>query len=197
MRYEPIAGSSFEDCARTICNMAERNHTTITMTFNGMEFKASPGDTQDSIMADWYNQMGITDIEKHKRETAHYPEDVKEWLRRWDSGDSVWSVEMGGIGPAYEQCIQITAAEMMRSLLTTDVDMERFASDESYNRELWALVDSTENVRSVFNRLGLSGAQVGAARNLAAIFFRKSPSIALKDEAVKDRKILVRKEFPR
>ena len=197
MKYEPMGGKNIESCAKTICDMAERNHTTVTMSFNGMEFKANPGDTQDTIMAEWYRQMGITDIEKHKRETAIYPETVEEWLRRWDSGKSVWSVSMGGIGPSYEQCIQITAAEMMRSLLASDIDLERFKSDKSYNRELWDSIESTENVKAVFDRLGLSGAQVGAAKNLAAIFYRKGPDVAMSDKAVKDRTILVNKEVPR
>ena len=35
---------------------------------------------------------------------AHGPAvDAAEQLRRWDAGDSIWTVEMGGLGPGYEQ----------------------------------------------------------------------------------------------
>ena len=46
-----------------------------------------------------------------------YGKDAVEWLRRWDAGEGVWSIEMGGIGPGYEQCIQITAAEILRYMI--------------------------------------------------------------------------------
>ncbi len=43
--------------------------------------------------------------------------DATEWLRRWDAGETVWTVSLGGLGPEYEQCIQITGAEILRWLL--------------------------------------------------------------------------------
>src|SRR5271166_5092790 len=43
--------------------------------------------------------------------------DAKEQLRRWDNGDSIWSIEMGGFGPGYEQALQICAIEIVRDNL--------------------------------------------------------------------------------
>src|SRR3990172_3354015 len=43
-----------------------------------------------------------------------YGADAADWLKRWDEGRGVWSIEMGGLGPGYEQCIHITCAEILR-----------------------------------------------------------------------------------
>jgi len=48
------------------------------------------------------------DKEKHEIDT--YGADAADWLKRWDDGGTCWSIEMGGFGPGYEQCIHITAA---------------------------------------------------------------------------------------
>lgn len=126
-----------------------------------------------------------------------YPKTCQEWLDKWDAGESVWSVEMGGLGPGYEQAIQITAVEFLRSFVNSTFDLERFKSDKEYCKECWTVVESSENVKECVSRLGLSGAQYGAAQNIAVVFWRKTPAVALADEAVKDRKIQVSKEFPR
>lgn len=34
--------------------------------------------------------------------------DHADLLKRWDAGDPIWSIEMGGLGPSHEQCIQIS-----------------------------------------------------------------------------------------
>ena len=39
---------------------------------------------------------------------------VKDLLDTWDSGSTIWSVEMGGIGPGYEQAIQVLMVELCR-----------------------------------------------------------------------------------
>lgn len=52
--------------------------------------------------------------EIHHREQT-YGKTVEDVLRRWDEGSSVWSVEMGGLGPGYEQCIQVLAMELIRN----------------------------------------------------------------------------------
>lgn len=131
-----------------------------------------------------------------KEEYCPYPETVQDWLSKWDSGQSVFSVEMGGLGPGYEQAIHVAAAEIMRALLSLDIDKDRFKSDEEYNRSCWESVDGSDGVSAVMDRLHLSGAQFGAAKNVAAVFLLKGPRVALSDKAVKDRKIQVSKGFP-
>lgn len=121
-----------------------------------------------------------------------YGADCAEWLRRWDEGRGVWSIEMGGIGPGYEQCIQITVAEILRHLLATNPDPESSA-------EWKRCCDATEAAvmgLPAIKALGLSGAQWGAASGLAVALYRRGPVETLTDPDAKDRLIQVSKTFP-
>jgi len=133
--------------------------------------------------------------DKVKAQEDLYGATCEEWLRRWDANEIVHSVSMGGMGPGYEQCIQVTAAEILRLLLrdkpkiTTDMDEEVW---KKLRDDLYSKIDK---VRAV-SRLGRSGAQVGAAMSLATLLYMRGPIDALTDEKIKDRHIQVRKRFP-
>jgi len=124
-----------------------------------------------------------------------YGKDAAEWLQRWDSGHSVWSIEMGGLGPGYEQCIQVTAAEILRHLLAERYDASKWEDKDQWKRDLDA-IESFGHSNKIIKKLGLSGAQWGAACNIALNFYQRGPAIALLDEAIKDRHIQVRRDFP-
>jgi hypothetical protein len=124
--------------------------------------------------------------DRRYRDEQAYGKDAAEWLARWDAGQSVHSLEMGGIGPGYEQCIQITAAEVLRWLLANSAQIERWDDDKP------ALEKS---VFPVVEPLGLSGAQWGAAVNLAWLLHRSGPIEAL-NRADSDRHIMVSRNFP-
>lgn len=134
--------------------------------------------------------------DKEYREIESYGKDAADWLARWDSGRGVWSIEMGGIGPGYEQCIHITCAEILRHMLECNYDVKLWETPE-----VWKHVrDEIEKVgfeNHIIKKLGLSGAQWGAAMNLAVQFYRRGPREVMMDEAVKDRHIQVQKNFPR
>lgn len=49
------------------------------------------------------------------------PETARELVSQWDSGETIWSIEMGGLGPGYEQAIQILAVEITRDNLDKQV----------------------------------------------------------------------------
>ncbi len=90
---------------------------------------------------------------------------------------SVWSIEMGGIGPGYEQAIQDLSIEMLDLLL---LDYKLVNDSDLQDKILFKFgVDR-----------GYSGAQWGAARNLAYNLYRRGLA-ALDDVEVADRKILV------
>ena len=91
-------------------------------------------------------------------ETALYAETVHEQIRRWDAGDSIWTIEVGGLGPSYEQAIQIAAIEIARAC--KDLVGLKKKDEESTNRFRLAYQDRLKG-------MGLSGAQVGAAEWLA------------------------------
>jgi hypothetical protein len=124
-----------------------------------------------------------------------YGTDAADWLARWDSGRSVWSVEMGGFGPGYEQAIQITAVEVIRILLTEKFDTTRWSDSEAWEADRKTIEDSAFKNPTV-DKLGLSGAQWGASISVATAIYRRGPRAALTDPAIKDRLIQVSKSFP-
>ena len=130
--------------------------------------------------------------EKTYREQEAYGSDEADWLARWDAGKSVWTIEMGGMGPGYEQCIHITCAEMLRWLLSRKPTLE----DMTERKKLLADLDATMFKLPIVDNLGLSGAQYGAAVNLAFQFYNNGPIKVMADERVKDRHIQVNNSFP-
>src|SRR5690349_6978437 len=54
-----------------------------------------------------FYRTAAEDEQHHKEES--YGKDAAVWVARFDEGRSVWSIEMGGLGPGYEQALQITA----------------------------------------------------------------------------------------
>lgn len=92
---------------------------------------------------------------------------LKDALAKWDAGHPVWTIEMGGLGPGYEQCIQVGAFEVAKRL--QDVALPE--GTEPLNK----LLDDT--LRAVMKAVapaldGLSGAQAGAINNLAYHFVK-------------------------
>lgn len=134
--------------------------------------------------------------DKEHGEISLYGADAREWLKRWDEGRSVWTIEMGGLGPGYEQCIHIVCAEVLRYWFTDPSPIEADFSEP----ELWkALRKRTEEFgfeNPIIDKLGLSGAQWGAGMSIAAHLYRKGPRAIANDPEVKDRKIQVSKNFP-
>ena len=124
-----------------------------------------------------------------------YPTTAKQWLEQWDSGEPTWTIEMGGIGPGYEQCIQITAAEILRYLVACGHDPETWDESTVWEQERKSIEHVVFGLPMV-DSLGLSGAQWGAALSLATCFYRQSPEKLLTDPELSDRRILVTINFP-
>lgn len=135
------------------------------------------------------------DEDKDRNEIELYGESAQDWLDRWDEGRSVWSIEMGGLGPGYEQCIHVTAAELLRHMLAEGYDANAWSDADTWSGDR-DKIDTYSHANETINALGLSGAQYGAALNLAAMLYRRGPRHVLNDERVKDRHIQVSKNFP-
>jgi hypothetical protein len=129
-------------------------------------------------------------MEKEEAEIL-YGKDIHEWLKRWDEGHSVWSIEMGGLGPGYEQAIQITTVEVVKHLLEKQYDLDKWKEEEQSDK-IW----KWSMTNPVIKDMGLSGAQWDAAVNLACMLYAKGPVTVMLDERVKDRHIQVCKTFP-
>ena len=118
------------------------------------------------------------------------PETVAEALALWDSGESVFSVEMGGLGPGYEMAIQGLAFEIMRALHGFD-----WLDTETLSARFDAVVDPIVHELNSKPWGGFSGAQVGAASSLAAMVCKRGYRAALRDPALDDdRRIQVSKK---
>lgn len=118
-------------------------------------------------------------------------------LRAWDAGEEIISVEMGGISPGYEQCIQVTAFECVRWMLVNP-PVSGWENLDNNNDAWRAYVDNCEATvlyLPVIHDLGLSGAQWGAAINMATIYCRRGYANGLAMVAV-ERHIKVCKNTP-
>lgn len=125
-----------------------------------------------------------------------YGSSVVDWLSRWDAGKGVWSISMGGLGPGYEQAIQVTVAELVRIMLGAPFDAGDWENLEVWERDRDAIrVKAFEN--DVINSMGLSGAQYGAALSLAAKLYMDGPIAVMTNESLKERHIQVSKHFPK
>lgn len=115
---------------------------------------------------------------------------TEEMLNVFDKGDTIWSVEMGGLGPGYEQAIQLLIVELVRDLkdapLPESHDDQRSWGDATVHR-----IDQSCG--------GFSGAQVGAAKHIAYRIVRDGYDGFLEKARaeVGDRMIQVSKHWPK
>jgi hypothetical protein len=124
------------------------------------------------------------------------PQTCQEWLALWDADQPVWTISMGGMGPGYEQAIQVTAAEVLRHLLEVGYEIARWDSDD---KSLWKedleKIEKAAFANPVIDAMGLSGAMWGAAANLALRMYRMGPPAIMADPQVMDRHIQCNKSF--
>lgn len=113
----------------------------------------------------------------------------KDAVKYWDAKQTIPSVEMGGIGPSYEQCIQIGTIEVVRYWL------DKLDKDIS-NWKRFSEVTEKQVLHKINDNLGgLSGAQAGAIMNLSFKYLTDGWSKTLHDN--KDRMIMISKFWPK
>lgn len=122
-----------------------------------------------------------------------YGKDAADLLARWDAGNGpVHTIEMGGLGPGYEQALQITAFEILRDLLARKPDHLQWDEKDTWEAERETI---RTNVMPKVDELGLSGAQWGAAMSLATAWYSRGP-VQCMSEVDDDRRTMVSKNFP-
>lgn len=126
------------------------------------------------------------------REEELYGKDAAAWVSRWDAGTAIWSIEMGGFGPGYEQALQIATVEIVRYLIEQKPDPESWKGKAA--REFAQAIQDPMLKR--LKSLGLSGAQYRAALNLAIAIYRDGP-IKVHKTCPEDRHIQVSNRWPR
>jgi hypothetical protein len=119
--------------------------------------------------------------------------EARELLRKWDSGETIWTIEMGGLGPGYEQAIQVLAVEILRdnidSPLPTNEDFREWGNS-TITRIDYELPDGSWSCG------GYSGAQVGAAKQVAFRWLRDGTA-KFHESVPDDRRIQISKFWPK
>ena len=116
-----------------------------------------------------------------------YGADAADWLRKWDAGEGVWTLKMGGLSAGYDQCINLIAAEFVRALLKLAPDGSEWSDD------LRPAIDA--ECAEALSVLGLSGAQYGVALSFAWRLYKDGP-IKVVAGAPDDRKVQASKDYP-
>lgn len=106
---------------------------------------------------------------------------AEELVAAWDREELIRTIEMGGMGPGYEQALQVCFIELLRAK-----SPERW--DETVSRISPDLC-------------GLSGAQVGAAKALASQVLEKGMKACLEEvkkaDPTDDRCLLISRAWPK
>jgi hypothetical protein len=89
-------------------------------------------------------------------------QEIETLLATWDSGSSIWTIELGGMGPGYEQAIQVSAVEFARA----GKDMHRTEDEKADYAKFGELCDAA--LKKFDDQIGgITGAMYGAAKWLA------------------------------
>lgn len=112
-------------------------------------------------------------------------------IEKWKNDDGVWSAELGGIGPAYEQCIQIILFE----IFSTWPKDQPVIDGEEYTKEYETFTDEVVSRLEKEKKYGFSGAQVGSAKSTAAQFIKYGYAHMM-NKLDEDRHIMVSRYFP-
>ena len=121
-----------------------------------------------------------------------YPKNVKEAVEKWDKGETLWSIEMGGLGPGYEQAIQLLFIEILRDHGQDDIP------DNEIVLQNWYKTFGNDTVHRINETAGgYSGAQVGAAKELAYKFMKDGWEKVMAVKKIKDRHIQISNYWPK
>ncbi len=115
--------------------------------------------------------------------SANHADEIRKHLAAWDAGQIVPSIEMGGLGPGYEQTIQILAIEIMRD------------NPAAPSEKQWRNFGDATVRRIDCRRIDGTYAQVEASKNIAAMFLRHGIEAAI-EKAPQDRLIWVSRFWP-
>ncbi len=140
----------------------------------------------------------VPEAETIKQLQELYGVSAEEWLRRWDEGQDIWSIQMSEVGPGHEQAIQITTAELIRIILNNGYDYKKWSNPNGptdWNRDREQIYEQVMK-NPIIESLGLDGAQYGAALFLAAKLCIDGPAKILTYPETQNRIIQVSKNFP-
>jgi hypothetical protein len=112
-----------------------------------------------------------------------FKDTTEQVIRKWKKGESVWSVSLGGIGPSYEQAIQVLLFEIVCSWANGPLIDEQGKITLFFEKHC-------EKVANSLTAWGLSGAQYSSAMISAAQILKFGYS-EMMNKAPQDRLIQV------
>ena len=187
MKYELSPGASIDSAAITLTAMAKEFSEPVEFDFNGTALTASPTNSAEENRLAFRAALGLPAVDP-----PFHPVTALDALARWDKGRSSASsviIMECLLGPGYEQAIQVLVFELIRDEGPPKPLPSADDKDAYWN---WG---NTTISRIDETCCGFSGAQVGAARNLAYRAIRDGWGKML-ESAPKDRLIQVSKHFP-
>jgi hypothetical protein len=143
------------------------------------------------VIDDWVYFYRTVEQDQIHHEEQTYGKNCAEMLQRWDAGKSIWTIESGGFSPGYEQALQLTMMEVLRVLLKHKPDTTTWV--ETIDDATKKAID--DEAGKAVAPLGLSGAQWGAAVNLALMFYRRGPIETIKAHPA-DRHLMCSRNVP-
>jgi hypothetical protein len=130
------------------------------------------------------------------------PETCVELIEKWDRGETIWSLELGGMGPGYEQAIQVAAVEFLRSALEQNYkppDPKDDPDNDLLNKQWDELCNAA--LKPIDEKLGgLTGAMYGQAKWLSWQWYKRGPAgfeRLARTKGEEDRLIQVSKAWPK
>lgn len=189
INYEPHPGTSIDQAVEEALALKNPLNETIAFDFNGSKCFVDPRLSLESNRLSCRKIMGLPSVD-----IAFHPVTAKDALERWDKGETVFTIEMGGLGPGYEQAIQILIFEIVRDNL--EAKLPDFTADEKAAQEWYSAFGNASISRVDQACGGFSGAQVGAAKQVAYRALRDGWGKML-ESVPDDRKIQVSKSFPK
>lgn len=180
--YEPKLGLHIDTVATESSKLAKAKKNPISFDFNGTTLTALPNESEDETRLKFRRALGLPDVKR-----PFHPQTAADALARWDGDETVFTVEMGGLGPGYEQAIQILVFELLRDNLKKPLPEPKSDAAKTWGDDTVHRIDSQCG--------GFSGAQAGAARSVAYRALRDGWENMLQS-APKDRHIQVSKKMP-
>jgi hypothetical protein len=112
------------------------------------------------------NQLAV---EQMSDKYEPYAATAREYVEQWDKGEPVWTIELGGLGPGYEQAIQVLVVELCRD------NLDKLPLPANGDKDAWQKWGEETITRTDKAAGGYSGAQVGAAKSLAFRYLSDGP----------------------
>lgn len=186
MTYEATPGTHVNKAVEQALAAAKSAGQDLTMPFNDKQITVYHDRALAENILIARTTLGLPEVDP-----PFHPQTAADALARWDAGKSVFTIEMGGLGPGYEQAIQVLVFEIIRDWVGKPMPNQ---SDPEFKKFSDSFADAS--VHRIDKQMGgYSGAQVGAAKQVAYRALRDGWEKMLKS-VPDDRKIQVSKHVP-